>query len=86
MINDKLSSLISIICVIGVLLLLSQCFGNESSNTYVPNDWRCWYCSKVIRSNGRNIHCTVIQEDEHSMYVICDYCGKKDVIKSSKSK
>ena len=56
--------------------------GNSSSSSNgIPDTYRCYYCSKVIRSGGRNIHCTVISQSSNKMMVKCDYCGHKTVIK-----
>ena len=38
---------------------------------------RCVYCSKVIRSNGKNIHGTPIY---NGGVLVCDYCGHKTYI------
>lgn len=31
---------------------------------------RCYWCGKVIRHDGKNIHCT-----SAGSHLICDYCG-----------
>lgn len=40
-----------------------------------PVSQRCWYCSKVIFSDGRPIHATHKYLDTYE----CDYCGKSNV-------
>lgn len=38
---------------------------------------RCWYCGKVIRSNGINIHATEVY---NGGVIECDYCGHKNAL------
>ena len=40
-----------------------------------PVSQRCWYCGKVIFSDGRPLHATHKYLDTYE----CDYCGKTNV-------
>lgn len=49
---------------------------SSSSDEYLDTV-RCYYCSKVIRSDGVNIHGTPTY---NGGVLICDYCGHKTSI------
>lgn len=66
---------IIIIFVIAIFSLLGSCF--SSSSGYSGGEVRCTYCSKVIYSDYRPIHCTNLYNNTYE----CDYCGHKNVIK-----
>lgn len=63
--------IIIIITIIVLIFLLGKCVpkNNETKDTV-----RCSYCSKVIRSGGKNIHGKPIYNGNT---LECDYCGHK---------
>lgn len=79
--TNKINIFATIAIIIVFLFILGKCSNTE---TYIPDDWRCWYCSKVIRADGKNIHCTETWIGDGKMTVTCDYCGKKNAIQEDK--
>ena len=68
--------------VIGVIIMLiailGQCSGDTSNSSISDvKEYRCYYCGKVIVSDGIPIHCT----HEFNVTYKCDYCGKKNKVK-----
>lgn len=65
----------SIIIIVIVVFLILAGIGSCSGDSEKGADTvRCSYCSKVIRSDGRNIHATPMY---NGGVLKCDYCGHK---------
>ena len=67
---------ITIVFLSMILWLFSSC-SSGSSSRYSGGEFRCTYCSKVIYSNYRPIHCTNLYNNVYR----CNYCEHKNVIK-----
>lgn len=66
-------SIFIVILLVGLFIwCISHCDLSSSGDSSTV---RCYYCSKVIRSGGVNIHCT-----QSGKTLICDYCGHSTVM------
>lgn len=68
---------IAIVVILILLYALDSCSGGSSSGGSSSGSVRCYYCGKVIYSDGRAIHCT----NKYLNTYKCDYCGHSNVIK-----
>ncbi len=69
--------LIIIVTIIGIIIIANVIQKSNEPKTFV-DDKRCWFCSKVIRFDGRNIHGTPTDPLGH--IIECEYCGHENVI------
>lgn len=72
--KNKFQVIIIIAIIITMLLFLGKCVPNTNE---AKDTVRCNYCSKVIRSDGKNIHGKPLY---NGGVLECDYCGHKTKI------
>lgn len=75
--GSPIAGLVMSAIIIMLLFSLVRCAGSSSYKSNSSGSVRCYYCSKVIYSDGRAIHAT------HKMgnTYVCDYCGCENVIR-----
>lgn len=66
---------IAIIAIFTFIVIIAQ--KSNEPETFV-DDKRCWFCSRIIRADGRNIHGT--PTDSSGRTIKCEYCGHNNVI------
>lgn len=79
--RSSLGTIVSItICILLVLYLVGSCTPSVSdpANTKLKSDVRCYWCSRVIRAGGVNIHAT---STNGGLSIKCDYCGHSNSIR-----
>ena len=69
--KEKVKKIISIACFIFFIVSLVVYFFVKCSTSCSSAEQRCWYCHRVIFSNGRALHATL----EFGNLYTCDYCG-----------
>ena len=75
--KDLFAKIIVGMFLFGVILLILSMCGNSKSSLNSGNEYRCWYCSKIIYNDDKPIHATHKYLDTYT----CDYCGKTNKIK-----
>lgn len=69
--------LVIVTIIIGIIIIVNTAQKSNEPKTFV-DDKRCYWCSKVIRADGRNIHGTPTDPLGH--IIKCEYCGHENVI------